>query len=87
MIHCKKKDLLYEDITCLCHSLAQLWVLCLVVLFMLVLRLALTYVGPLLGGSVPVRTRFFSFICSGCFFSLVYDFVHRDVVSNSSRPF
>ena len=40
MIHCKKKDLLYEDITCLCHSLAQLWVLCLVVLFLLVLRLA-----------------------------------------------
>ena len=58
MIHRKKNDLLYKDITCLCHSLSSgssalwfcscqyldwlchLWVLCLVVLLLLVLRLA-----------------------------------------------
>ena len=40
MIHCKKNDLLYEDITCLCHSLARLWVLCLVLLFLLGLGFA-----------------------------------------------
>ena len=50
----KKNNLLYKDITCLYHSHAQLWVLCLVVLFMLVLRLAMTSMGPLLGCSVPV---------------------------------
>ena len=57
MIRHKKNDLLYKDITCLYHSHAQLWVLCLVVLFMLVLRLALTSVGTLLGGSVPVGAK------------------------------
>ena len=40
LIHCKKKDLLYKDITCLCHSLARLWVLCLVHLFLLGLGFA-----------------------------------------------
>ena len=35
MIHRKKNDLLYKDITCQCYSLAQLWVLFLVVLFLL----------------------------------------------------
>ena len=35
MIHRKKNDLLYKDITCLCHSLARFWVLCLVFLFLL----------------------------------------------------
>ena len=29
-------------------------------------------VGPLFGGSVSVRTRFSSLICSGCFFSFVF---------------
>ena len=46
MIHRKKNDLLYKDITCLCHSLAWLWVLCLVVLFLLGLGFApLSVVG------------------------------------------
>ena len=40
MIHRKKNDLLYKDITCLCHSLARLWVLCLVLLFLLGLGFA-----------------------------------------------
>ena len=45
VIRQKKNNLLYKDITCLYHSHAQLWVLCLVVLFMLVLRLAPLCVG------------------------------------------
>ena len=40
MIHRKKNDLLYKDITCLCQSLTRLWVLCLVVLFLLGLGFA-----------------------------------------------
>ena len=77
MIHRKKNDLLYKYTTCLCHSLARLWTLFLVVLFLLGLwlRLAPLCVGPLLCGSVSVRTRFCSLICSGCFFSLVLGFL------------
>ena len=73
MIHRKKNDLLYKDITCLCHSFNRLWAHFLVSLFLLglCLRLAPLCVGPLLCGSVSVRTRFCSFICSGCFFILV----------------
>jgi len=40
VIHRKKNDLLYKDITCLCQSLTRLWVLCLVVLFLLGLGFA-----------------------------------------------
>ena len=35
VIHHKKNNLLYKDIACLCHSLARLWVLFSVVLFLL----------------------------------------------------
>ena len=44
MIHRKKNDLLYKAITCLCHSLARLWVLCLMVLFLLGLGFSPSYV-------------------------------------------
>ena len=84
VIRQKKNNLLYKDITCLYHSHAQLWVLCLVVLFMLVLRLAPLCVGPLLCGSVCVRTTFCSFICSVFFF---FSFVHAAVVFDGSLLF
>ncbi len=35
MIHRKKNDLLYKDITCLCHNLARIWAIFFVVLFLL----------------------------------------------------
>ena len=73
---CKKNDLLYKDITCLCNSLPRLWVLCLMVLFLLGLGFAPSSV---LGVSLVLfyafvhRTVVFdgSFLFSnwrGCFF-------------------
>ena len=39
VIHHKKNYLLYKDAACLCHSLAQLWVVVLEVLLVLALGL------------------------------------------------
>ena len=86
VIHRKKNDLLYKDITCLCHSLVRLWVLFLVVLFLL----ALSFLLPSILGTIsvcftcrPSSTELFFLMVlfflalSGCFYFWDACFVSR----------
>ena len=79
VIHCKKTYLLYKDATCLCHSLIQLRVLFLVVLFLLALS-----PSPLFVLNEYVLA-FFRLSCTEFFFLVLFSFsLHRDPFSFAS---